>query len=137
MGCLMSALVGARFLVTILTKLTPDPKYLRGLLGDIPVKLLLVIISSLWHKFRHEVYMLKYLCLFCFFTVSLNAITVERFRFEDHDYLRFECKTVLHDPECHKCKFARFVSYDLYDLHYQIIERAEVSPFRYEIPTPQ
>ena len=138
----MSAVVGARLRVTTLTSATPAPRYLVGLFGEIPVKLLLVIISSLWHKSQHEVFMLKFLVLFCLITATIHAEPIgERFDFDEHQYIYFHncwgCKAVLHDPECHRCRFIRYVAYDRDDPFDQpvIIERVEVSPLRYNIPT--
>ena len=76
--------------------------------------------------------MTKYLLALIFATQVYGDPIVEKFQYQDHDYLKFECKTVLHDPDCHKCRFQRFVSYDPYDIDgFTMIERFEVSPFRY------
>jgi hypothetical protein len=52
--------------------------------------------------------------LFCMMIGTLGAgeVKVEKFNFENHDYLIFECKTVLHDPNCKKCHFDRFCEFD-------------------------
>lgn len=78
--------------------------------------------------------MTKYLIFILFAHTLCASETITRFQFEEHDYLRFD-QSVLHDPECHKCRFSRFVSYDPQEFEsFQIIERSEVSPFRYQIP---
>lgn len=41
----------------------------------------------------------------CFAFSSLTAAQVERIEFDGHQYLVFECKAVLHDPDCTACNF--------------------------------
>lgn len=78
--------------------------------------------------------MLKYFILILF-TTNLFANEVIKFQFEEHDYLQFECKAVLHDPECRKCRFTQWVSYEVNDpfCKPRIIERLEISPLRYQM----
>ncbi len=74
--------------------------------------------------------MLKYF-VFILFLSTLSAYQeVERFEFDGHTYLKFECKTVLHDPECHRCIFQSYVIYDPHNLKSPLIlQRVKSSPY--------
>jgi len=75
--------------------------------------------------------MLKYFVFILFTTTLFAAQEIERFEFDGHTYLKFECKTVLHDPECHRCLFQSYVIYDPYSLKYPLIlKRVKSSPYR-------
>lgn len=73
------------------------------------------------------------------FGSTLSARQIEHFEHMGHEYIVFDCKAVLHNPDCYKCQFQRYVSYDPQGFfpNYKIIERVEVSPYRYDIPTMQ
>lgn len=84
--------------------------------------------------------MIRFLLISTFITTSLfSSPHVENFSYQDHDYLYFvECKTVLHDPNCHMCKFSRQVIFNPeHSFDYYIMERMDISHARYDYPMQQ
>ena len=54
-------------------------------------------------KIQNWIKMFYFLSIFAFFSTchAREAIVTERFIFDEHEYIHFEGKGILHDPECH------------------------------------